>query len=221
MDEEQLHQVITTLREYPENSREWQKAMTSLLDYIQNSPKIERCNHLDYPEVLNNTLLLVAENIREFQPSSSSSLSNRLAAWINYKLRHIFRVRELFGKNDPTNSISTDPPDPRPSTIWELEDEIQQWQQQQNIESIGKRLKRYIERDPERRLRDSHPRNHPECNYQVLCQRLLPSFKNPPDKLAVVAREFQINYQTLVYHWKSNAIPLLQEIATEIGYQPN
>jgi hypothetical protein len=50
---------------------------------------------------------------------------------------------------------------------------------------------------------------------------LLFIFKNPPDKLAVIARECQINYPTLVSHWKLKGIPLLQKIAIQLGYQPN
>lgn len=234
MDEdERLRQLIATVCERPKGSREWHKALNQLLSDIQNLPKLERSNHPEYPEVVNDTLLLVGEKIQEFQPSSSSSISNSLAAWINYKLRHYYRVRELY-QNAPTNSISIDHQtstevgsrdlakslsDPYPSTIWELEDEIQQWQQQQTIESIGKNVWQYIEQDPEGKLRNCHPRKCPECNCQLLSQRLL--LKNPPDKLADIVREYGVNDQTLRSHWRLKGIPLLQEIATELKYQSN
>jgi len=44
--------------------------------------------------------------------------------------------------------------------------------------------------------------------------------KEPPDKLKAIAKEFDIKYQTLVSFWKRKGLPLVQEIATQFGYQP-
>ena len=107
--------------------------------------------------------------------------------------------------------------DPKPATLWELEDAIAQAQKQQETHRIGLELAQYIERDPEHRLRHCHPRSHPTCHCQMLSQRLL--LKHPPDKLAKLAREFGINYHTLNWHWKHKSIPLLQSIAKNLGYQ--
>ena len=94
-------------------------------------------------------------------------------------------------------------------------------QQRQSEQHLVIKLANYIEQDPNRKLKNCYPRQHPECNCQALSQRLLFIFKNPPDKLADIARECQINYQTLAWHWKRKALPLLQSIAIELGHQPN
>lgn len=235
MDEqdERLDQIIAAVRQHPEPSLEWRKAMDQLLSYIPRLPGLARCSHLDYPEVLNDTLALVGKKIQEFRPVSDS-LSNSLVVWINYKLRHKYRVLELY-QHSPDSPISIDNqacieagsretfaeklPDPRPSTIWELEDEIERWQQQQKIESIGSKLRRYIEQDPEGKLRRCVSRKYPDCNCHLLSQRLY--LRNPPDNLATFASQFNIPYQTVVSHWKKKGLPLLQAIAIEIGYSPN
>ncbi|HEY9652310.1 MAG TPA: hypothetical protein V6C95_16750, partial [Coleofasciculaceae cyanobacterium] len=77
----------------------------------------------------------------------------------------------------------------------------------------------YIKQDPEQKLRQCHPKASPNCNCQLLSQRI--SLKSPPDKFSQLARELNINYQTLVQHWKRSCLPLLQTIAINLGYEPN
>lgn len=102
-------------------------------------------------------------------------------------------------------------------TLWELQAEIEQEQKQRQNARIGVKLKHYIEQDPKGRLQRCHPRDYPHCNCQVLSQRLL--LKYPPDKLADIARELTINYHTLNWHWKNRGLPLLQDIARNLGYE--
>ena len=72
----------------------------------------------------------------------------------------------------------------------------------------------YVEQDPENRLTNCYPRQAPHCHCQCLGVRLL--LQEPPDRLSTLAREFNINYQTLSSHWKRKCLPLLREIA--LGY---
>jgi hypothetical protein len=106
-----------------------------------------------------------------------------------------------------------------PCTLLEIEAQTRREQEQQKNQRIGVQLKQYIDQDPEGKLRRCHPQAYPECNCQILSQRLL--LKYPPDKLAIVARDLNINYNTLTWHWKNKALPLLQAIARSLGYQPN
>lgn len=204
--------------------------MHQVLSYVQRLPGLARCSHPNYPDVLNATLVMVSTRIQEFQPCSDS-LSSSLAAWINYRLRHKYRILELYRHNS-CDTLSLDNSilieegrketftalvaDPHPCTIWEIEAQIEQWQQQEKYVSVGVNMWQYIEQDPEGRLRSCHPRQNPECNCQLLSQRML--LKNPPDKLPAFAKEFNIPYPTLVSHWKNKGLPLLQAIARELGY---
>jgi len=232
MDEqdEYLRQIIAAVRQHPDGSLERRKAMHQLLSYVQRLPGLAKCSHPDYSDVLSATLVMVSIRIHEFQPRSNS-FSSSLATWINYSLRHKYRILELY-QNNSSDTLSLDNPildeegrketftalvaDPHPCTIWEIEAQIEQWQQQEKNVSVGVKMWQYIEQDPEGRLRSCHPRQNPECNCQLLSQRML--LKNPPDKLPAFAKEFNIPYQTLVYHWKNKGLPLLQTIARELGY---
>jgi hypothetical protein len=97
-------------------------------------------------------------------------------------------------------------------------------EQAKNQQRIGLQLWQYIEDDPDGKLRNCYPDNKPEANCQVLARRLL--LKNPPDSLSVIAKELDINYQTLNSHWNNRnrkdlkGLPLLKKIALEFGYQP-
>ena len=246
--DEQLSQLIAAVRREPKGSLVWRQAMNQLLRIIQQLPGLARSSHPDYFEALNDTLVRLSDEIQSFNPTGTS-VANSLTGWINRKLRLKYQVRELHlpprDRAKSTNRtaqaefktqarqppLSLDRPinldsgetfgerlsDPNPATLWELEDAIAQAQKQQETNRIGLALTQYIEQDPERVLRNCHPRSHPDCHSQTLSQRLL--LKHPPDKLAKLAREFNINYHTLNWHWKNKSIPLLQSIAKNLGYQ--
>ena len=249
--DEQLSEWIATVRQEPEGSLPWRKAMNQLLLAVQQLPGLARSNHPDYFEALNDTLMRLSEEIREFVPTGSS-VENSLVAWINRKLRLKYQVMELHGLprdrssrtraktaleefktqarqpplsldtpigQDSSETFAEHLPDQEPATLWELEAAIAQAQAQQNTLRVGSQLTQYIQQDPEGTLRNCHPSAHPACNCQVLSQRLL--LKHPPDKLANLAREFNINYHTLNWHWKNKGIPLLRSIAQNLGYPPD
>lgn len=91
-------------------------------------------------------------------------------------------------------------------------------EQAENKQRIGHQFWKYIEDDPDGKLRNSYPDNKPEANCHVLARRLL--LKDPPDKFSVIAKELNINYQTFKSHWKRTGLPLIKEIALKFGYQP-
>ena len=106
-------------------------------------------------------------------------------------------------------------------------------EQAQNKQRIGRKLWQCIEDDPTGELRNSYPnekidkkkpnnpenrRPRPDANSHVLALRLL--LQDPPDKLSKIARELNIDYQTLNSHWKRTGLALVKEIALKFGYQP-
>lgn len=247
--EERLRQLIAAACQHPDGSLEWRKAMSRLLIVIQGLPEFRKYTQLDCPDyfldALNQTWEWFSRNIKNFKPRTSS-IRTDLVKWLNSYL--YWRLKDLKSPSLPAGNIkysSLDetisdsdsveiatwlervshegqllgtPSNPRVLSGLEIYLEQQQQESQQNIVAS---LALYIEQDPDKQLQNCYPRKHPECNCQVLSQRLLFIFKNPPDTLADVARECQINYQTLVSHWKLKAIPLLQEVAIQLGYQSN
>lgn len=109
-------------------------------------------------------------------------------------------------------------PDPRPG-LADLEAIIQQDQAQQTQQQIGKQMQHYIQTDPEGLLRQCHPKHYPNCHCQMLAQRLL--ITQPAESFQRITKEHGINYHTLYAHWKNRGLPLLQEIAKKMGYDPD
>jgi hypothetical protein len=210
---------------------------------LQGLPEFRKYSRPDCPDyfldALNQTWEWFSRNIRNFQPRTSSIRSD-LVTWLNGYL--YWRLKDL---NSSTTHLSLDEiildADDGEITTWldrvseqgqllgtrsnprvldGLEIYIEQ-QQRESEQRLVVSLVLYIEQDPQGQLQNCYPRKHPECNCQILSQRLLFIFKNPPDKLADIARECQIHDQTLYSHWRSKGIPLLQEIAIKLGYQPN
>jgi hypothetical protein len=118
------------------------------------------------------------------------------------------------------------------TTVIGIEQLIEQ-EQAKNERRIGRKLWQCIEDDPTGELRNSYPnekidktkpnnpenrRPRPDANSHVLALRLL--LQDPPDKLSEIARELNIDYQTLHSHWKRTGLVLVKEIALKFGYQP-
>ncbi|MEL7039520.1 MAG: hypothetical protein AAFO04_28500 [Cyanobacteria bacterium J06592_8] len=213
-----------------------------LLRKVQRLPGLAKSSHLDFLEALDKTYWWLSRNICQFEPPSVSSLSDEeyeqryeesLTRWINGYLR--FRIKDLYqnpslnqdnlpldqpiGQNDEGFTwLDLLPATPNAPTLDGLEAYLEQLQTE-NTERIFREFEIYVEQDLERRLRDCHPRHHPDCNCRMLCQKVL--LQNPPEKFSVLSRKFEIGYQTLVTHWKRKCKPLLQEILLELGYCPS
>lgn len=245
--DERLRQLIADVCQHPDGSQAWRRSMSRLLIVTQRLPEFSRYSSADCPdyllEALNRTWEWLSRNLRSFQPRTASVRTD-FVKWINGHL--YWRVRDLVAPQASERaSLSIDAAiqdgDGVEKTTWldrlseqgellgitsdaptldGIELYIEKLQRQAE-QQIATRLARYIEQDPDQKLQARHPRNYPQCNCQLLSQRLLFIFKNPPDSLADLAREFKINYQTLVAHWKQKGLPLLREIALELGYQPD
>lgn len=248
--DERLRTLIETVQQQPPKSLPWRRAMNRLLIEIQQLPGLARSPHPDYAQALDDALMRLGQEINTFEPRQPS-LEKSLTAWINLKLRLKYEVRELHSpprsrsQSSQTSSrvefkqqaqkppLSLDAtldaeggvsfgerlPAPGAYTLWDLEEKIQQEQEQRRTLRIGTQLQSYIKADPDRELQLCHPQAHPDCHCQMLSQRLL--LKHPPDRLSAIAREFNINYHTLNWHWKNRGLPLLQTIAKKLGYQPD
>jgi hypothetical protein len=229
--DELLRQLITEVCQHPLKSLKRRKAMNRLLFQIQQLPGLGKSSHPDYLEALNRTLEWVNRSICQAFSLDNPSIQKRLEQWINSYLYWRIKDRYSPDERDPLSLDATIGGEETETTYLEQLSEtgfnaptrsgfdayIEQIEREQQ-QSISLALEGYIDEDPEGKLRNCHPKARPDCNCQLLTQRLL--LKSPPDKLAGIAKEMGIKYQTLNSHWKRNCLPLLQEVAKELGYQP-
>jgi hypothetical protein len=232
--EQQLDELLKVLRQHPKDSPLWRRTMSRFLTILQGWPEFRKYAQPDRPsyllDALNLTWTWVSRDIQNFEPRTES-IRLDLIRWINGYL--YWRIKDLVFKDKPEwpsidQPISGDVGDGistlldlidaegnlvRPGTqavpFSGLDKHIRQIQAEETRRK-GLHVEIYIEQDPEQKLQSSYPRNHPECHSQLLAQRIL--LKNPPDKLSKIAREFNIDYQNLNYHWKRKTIPLLRTL---------
>ncbi|MCC5660312.1 hypothetical protein LC608_25715 [Nostoc sp. XA010] len=222
--DQRLNTLITEVRQQPSNSIKWRFAMNRLLLEIQQLPGLAKSSHQNYPEILNRTLEKVSNNISEFQPYSNS-VAKSLVKWVNAYLR--LRMKDLYcpDKNAP---LSLDAPiasdfgeitllDNLPNFTLSGLDSLIENSQRKTTQRIGLNLELYIEQDPEGKLKNSYSGSSVGCNCQFLSQRRV--LKEPPDKVADIARELSIPYTTVNSHWKRKCEPILQKIAEDLGYK--
>jgi hypothetical protein len=227
--DEELQNLIYEVCQYAEQTPERQKALHRLLVAVQKLPGILKSTHQDYLLALNKTWEWLCRNICEFEPRSPS-LQESLVTWVNSYLR--FRIKDLFPPDNP-NVISLDQPrsyddgnqvtlgellpDAQSMTLDLLESKIAQLQERK-LQRISQRVRQEILEDKQGKLKACHPRQHPGCHCQIFAERLL--LQEPADRIADIAREFNIKDQTLYAHWKKKCLPLLQDIARNNGYEP-
>ncbi|MBW4665973.1 MAG: hypothetical protein KME60_00665 [Cyanomargarita calcarea GSE-NOS-MK-12-04C] len=227
--DEQLQKLINEVCRHPDSSLERQKALNRLLGVIQKFSAIYKSSHQDYLEALNLTWEWVSRKICEFE-KRSPSLEKSLVIWINGYLK--WRIKDLYAPNS-NYIISLDKTlrnnegnettllerfiDPELVTLDLLDIKIAKIQEQKR-DRLGRRIGKYIELDESRKLRGSHIKPNPECHCQLLAMRLL--LQKPPHKIIDIAREFNVNNQTLHSHWKRKCLPLLREIGINFGYEP-
>lgn len=229
--EQHLRQLIEEVCQHPLKTPKRRKAMNRLLIEIQRLPGLGKSSHPDYLDALNQTWEWVNRSICARFDWGEPKVQERLVQWLNKYL--YWRIKDLYlsPKGNPTSLDTPIGNDEAGTTLLELLSEnslhppsrsgldayIEQIERERQ-QDIGLALERYIEQDPEGKLQNCHPKAHPECNCQLMSQRIL--LKSPPDKLSALSTELNIKYQTLNAHWKRNCLPRLQEIAKELGYQP-
>lgn len=219
--EKRLQELLIAVRQCANGSPQWRKAMNRLLIEVPQLPGLIRFSDSEYFDALNQTWEWFSKNIHQFDEQRSPSIEEGLTRWINSYL--YWRYKDLITRKHEANN--------QPNTAQYLDNiaipgGIDSYIEQIDIEQqrqVACLLELYIETDPKGELKSCHPRQYPNCHCQLLSQKLL--LKNPPDKLTDIAREININYQTLNYHWKRKSLPLIQRIVKEIaadrGYQSN
>jgi hypothetical protein len=222
--EEQIKEAISSICRDRERSLQRQKNLNRLLMLIQKLPGIYRSSHQDYPEAYNRTLEWVSKNIDRFE-AKDKSVQKSFVIWINGYLK--WRIRDLyiadnsydphrvyFGSNEDLEiDLIENIRDPR-FCLSLLDTRIAEMQANRQTR-LGNAIADYIKQDSNQTLTNTYLRKHPQCNCQCLAIRLL--LQQPPEKISEIARELQVNNQTLYSHWKQKCLPLLQEIGRELG----
>lgn len=219
-----LNTLITEVRQQPPNSIKWRLSMHRLLLEIQQLPGLAKSSHPDYRVALNRTLEYISLNLVKFD-LNSPSVSESFLKWINSYLG--WRIRDLYSP-DKDAPLSLDAPissdfgeitllDKLPNFTLSGLDGLIENSQRETTQRIGLELELYIEQDPEGKLKNSYSGSSVGCNCQFLSQRRV--LKEPPDKVADIARELSIPYTTVNSHWKRKCEPILQKIAEDLGYK--
>lgn len=238
-EDEDLLQLIEAVCQSPDKTPKQRRSIHRLLIKIQRLPGLLKSPHQDYGDALSRTFEWFYPNIKNFQPKNPS-IARSLERWLNGYLK--WRIRDL--KSSDISYISIDKPigieeeSGNPVTLGDLISKYGSNQptikrrrdvdidgievlikqlQAQKVQRVGLALESYIEQDPEGKLRNCHPKNYPDCNCQFLSQKFV--LEEPHDKIVKVAKDLNINQQTLYAHWTRNCRVLLLSISIEIGYQ--
>lgn len=191
------------------------RLLDRLLRELQLLPKLSKVSHPYYLEALNKTWQWLDSNLHEFHPQRSP-IQASLITWINGYLW--YRIQDLYSSTN-IKDISLDLDALERSGFYDdcvsgLEAEIERIERQEKA-ALARAIVKYIDRDPEYELRNCYPRNRPDCNCQILVQRLF--LQQSPEKMAVIARQLNIKTQTIYSFWKRKGLSKIQGIGQHIA----
>lgn len=209
--DETLRELIIQVCSHPRRSWDRRRAMNRLLLEVQRLPKLSKSVHPDYWEAFNLTWEWLDKNLHNFQPNRSP-LRDSFVSWINGFLR--YRIKDLYLQRDTHVVYIADANYEQLSGYFSgFNSAIEQLEAEEKKNWV-RAIEQYIEIDPEEKLRRCHPRNRPDCNCQIIAQKLL--LQSVPEKMTALAKQLNISAQTLDSFWRRKGWLHLQAIAREI-----
>lgn len=192
------------------------KLVDRLFRKLQLSPKLSKVSHPYYYEAQNKTWLWLNKHLHEFNPQCSP-IQASLVTWVKGNLR--YRIQDLYTRKNGKNQNTLPLEDLESSKFykgcldgWDAEIERIEREEKQ---ALARAIANYLNGDPEQELRNCHPRNRPDCNCQIIAQKLL--LDESPAKMSTIARQLNIKEPTIRSFWRRTGFFKVQEIARKIA----
>ncbi|MEZ2239207.1 hypothetical protein [Microcoleus sp.] len=222
--------ILQALAE-PEYSQRLRK-IQSLLDLIDYLPKSKTKERIDmglqtyYDDALQMTVKYMTKNLEKFSErydidvdnATDSDVCQCFVRWYNLNIktdcidvRRQHKKIRFFSLDAPTSEENAKTkeeiiPDPRPKPPIDYVEQQERFLQ----------LKAYLEQDPEQRLRNCCSKKYPICNcWELIKRRILTS----PQTFKQIKKDLDIPLDNITRLWYNKCVPLLAEIAREIGYE--
>lgn len=191
------------------------KLVDRLFRKLQLSPKLSKVSHPYYLQAQNKTWLWLNKHLHEFNPQRSP-IQASLVTWVNGHLR--YRIQDLYTSKNSKNQNTLPLEDLETSGFYgcldALDLEIERIDREEK-QALVRDIANYFQGDPQQELRNSHPRNRPDCNCQIIAQKLL--LDESPAKMATIARQLNIKEQTIRSFWRRTGFSKIKKIAVKIA----
>lgn len=197
--DEELREYAIEAKRHPPGSRHRREALTQLMEGILRSGRISRPRKGEFPEcyddirneAIQKTALYLCDKIEGYDPDKSPVIR-----WFNYLLEKRFfkeAIREIVGDK---NVFSNDPAsfDRLPS-------------KENNPPLLSEELRKYVEEDPEGKLKNRIHKVYKQVNFWDLLRRRMAG-----EKWKTIAADLGVPASTLSDFYQRN----LKEIALEI-----
>lgn len=223
-----LKKVLIQLSNKSIDSQEYRANIKILLAIFPFLPGIKQDKHPNYHQAVEKTAEYIEINLYEWLSKkylqnnnldqvSATKLREHFVNWVNFILN--FKICDLYRhacaplqkpilslnnliNQDTNTSLLEIISDPKTCDDYlnEQENELQRCV-----------FKRYIECDPEKKLRDAYASGCIECNCQRLALQKLSRSTNKGASFSALARELSIS-SNIYSHWERTCLPILQEV---------
>ena len=216
MDElnEQLYQLVFQACSHPIGSPLRQKNLTKIIRLV--SRKLWKEETAYYQDALQQTWVFFCQNICEsgtggqYDPTRSS-----IPTWLNTYLKR--RLQDFYLEAQKQRSIRITTHGlrhPRSGDSSAMLDPIDRLPADPDIPPILERVREWAETDADGELRQTHIKDHPDINCQVLILKRLP----PEVSWKTLAAEFDLPLATLSAFYQRQCMPRLRKFGELDGY---
>ncbi|NJM86867.1 MAG: sigma-70 family RNA polymerase sigma factor [Hydrococcus sp. RU_2_2] len=209
--QQQLEQLITEACNYPLGSRERQKNLTKIIRLINS--QLWRENTPYYEDALQQTWIYFCQNLCEGktgQPYDRTKAS--VITWLNNYLKRRLQDFYITDKKQQAQTISFETNNS--STNRDRLAPVDKIQANSTSQTLLEEIKKWVQKDPQKKLSKIYLKNRPDINCQVLILRRLP----PETSWKVLATEFGVSIGTLSSFYQRQCLPILREFGEMEGY---
>jgi hypothetical protein len=208
--QQQLEQLITEACNDPLGSRERQKNLTKIIRLINS--QLWRENTPYYEDALQQTWIYFCQNLCEGktgQPYDRTKAS--VITWLNNYLKRRLQDFYIAERKQQPQTISLETNNSLTNRDYAPADKIQA---NSTSQALLEEIKKWVQTDPQKKLRRIHLKNRPDITCQILILRRLP----PETAWKVLATEFGVSIGTLSSFYQRQCLPIMREFGEMEGY---
>jgi len=209
--QQQIEQLVIEACSHPPGSRERQIELTKIIRLV--SKQLWQENTSYYEDALQQTWIYFCQNLCEGktgQPYDCDRAS--VVTWLNTYLKRRLQDYYINAQKQQLKIVST--PIPNLNQTHKSVNHIDNLTAKPDSLFLLEEVRKWVETDPQKKLRRIHIQSRPEINSQVLILRRLP----PPASWKTLAEEFNISPKTLSSFYQRQCLPLLREFGQAEGY---
>lgn len=208
--DETLGQLVMEARALPSHSLQRRQLLQTIYQRVMQSKRLWRESGLDYADALQDTWEYCLQHLEEYDPALGSVIT-----WLDHHLKR--RLRTLRDRRQRDRKRHTSKLETRTGEILDPVDDLPARSDIDPVFSIWEKTLDWVQTDPDGILRQTHFRQRPDINAQILFLKRFPT--ETPWK--EIAEQFHLNEaeaKDLPKFYNRSCLSLIRAFGVSQGY---